>query len=121
MRLENGIFALFTSEDTYREKVEEQKNELRKLMEERKRLLGVQEQLQKLYEHLPSVSDCQKYSRLCITRTAWDQKKCSSYKEFRVRRCFLNGKRREGLRELYEFWDNSSYNCSSYAEFTVST
>ena len=29
------------------------------------------------------------------------------------------GNRRENLGELYELCDNSSYNCSSYAEFTV--
>ena len=34
---------------------------------------------------------------------------------------FLNGKRRESLGELYELRDNSSYNCSSYAKFTVSS
>ena len=38
--------------------------------------------------------------------------------EFRVRRCFLN-EETKSLRELYELCDNSSYNCSSYAEFTV--
>ena len=32
---------------------------------------------------------------------------------------FLMGKRRESLEELYELCDNSSYSCSSYAEFTV--
>ena len=31
------------------------------------------------------------------------------------------GKRRKSLGELYELSDNSSYNCSSYAEFTVVT
>ena len=59
------------------------------------------------------------YSKLCITQTAGDQKKCWIYTEFRVRRCFLNGERRESLEELYELCDNSSYKCSSYAKFTV--
>ena len=29
------------------------------------------------------------------------------------------GKRRESLGELYELCDNSTHNCSTYAEFTV--
>ena len=32
-----------------------------------------------------------KYSKLCITPTAGDQKKCSSHRGFRIRRCFLKG------------------------------
>ena len=38
----------------------------------------------------------------------------SSYTMF-----FWMGKRRESLGELDELCDNSSYNCSIYAEFTV--
>ena len=32
-----------------------------------------------------------KHSELRVTRIAGDQKKCSSYTEFRIRRCVLDG------------------------------
>ena len=44
-----------------------------------------------------------------VTKTAGDQKKCSNYTEFQVRRCF-EWKRMESLGELYELCDDSSYN-----------
>ena len=58
--------------------------------------------------------ECVLYSKLCITWTYGEQKKCSKYKEFRVRRCFWMGKRRKSLGELYVLRDSSSY-----AEFSV--
>ena len=56
------------------------------------------------------------YSNHCITQNSWGPEKCSSYTEFRVRRCVLDV---ETKGELYELCDNSSYNCSSYAESIV--
>ena len=53
------------------------------------------------------------YSRFCITRTAGDQRKCSRYTD----RCFFNGKTKEKCERV----NNSSYNCSSYAELAVPT
>ena len=39
------------------------------------------------------------YSKLRVTRTAGEQKKCSRYTEFRVRRCFMNGESEEKVWE----------------------
>ena len=53
MNAEN-FFLIFRA-DAYENKMHEQKAELDNLMEERQKLLLIQEQLQKLYEQLPGV------------------------------------------------------------------
>ena len=64
-----------------------------------------------------AISHDSKYSKFCITQTAGDQKKCSSYTEFRVRRFFSNGEAKGKSGRVVRV--NSSNNCLSYAEFTV--
>ena len=49
-------FTLFFSEEFYEAKMQEQRAELDHLMDERRKLLSIQEQLQRLYEQLPGVS-----------------------------------------------------------------
>ena len=60
------------------------------------------------------------YSKLGITRRAGDQKDVRVIRNLELVQCFLRmGERKESLGELYDICDNSSYNCSNYAESTV--
>ena len=60
-------------------------------------------------------------SKFCTTRTAGDQKNVRLIRNFVLDDVFWMEERRESLGELYALCDNSSYNCSSYAESTVCT
>ena len=56
---------------------------------------------------------------LILTQQLGIRKSFRVIRNFEIDDVFQMGKRKESLGELYELCDDSSYNCSGYAEFNV--